>query len=263
MSFSRIVRIAATGSTNSDVMAALSTHPAQWPHLAVLVAQEQRAGRGRSGNTWSTPAGQALTCTVVLRPDDAAAPHPLTWLPLLTGLAVRRALAPWVTAGLKWPNDVVGQGVNPAPGWGWGSKLAGILSELHPSGAVVVGVGINCLQRAEDLPVAWAGSIAGELAAGRGTPGPHPEPTPERVLAGLGTALAELWQWEPDQVRDAYETACVTVGHQVRALVPGGAEVTGRAVAIAPDGALEIHTDAGSRLIAAGEVRSVRPQPGT
>ena len=47
MGFTRIVEVAATGSTNTDLMAALTTE--EWPHLGVLVARRQTAGRGRAG----------------------------------------------------------------------------------------------------------------------------------------------------------------------------------------------------------------------
>lgn len=260
MVFSRIVRTSSTGSTNADVLAGLTSTPDAWPHLSVLVAAAQTAGRGRAGHTWTTPPGRALTCTVVLRPDDAAA-RPVTWLPLLAGLAVRQAIAPWVPAGLKWPNDVVGKDVNPAPGWGWGSKLAGILSELHPSGAVAVGIGVNCLQPPGELPVPWAGSLAGELAAGRGAPGAdgRPEPTPEAVLGRLGEAFAEFWELDQAALQRAYAAACVTLGQRVRAQLPDGGEIEGMATGVTPLGALELRGAAGPQVIVAAEVRAVRP----
>ena len=261
MPFSRIVRTSSTGSTTADVLAGLTSHPDAWPHLSVLVTESQTAGRGRAGHTWTTPPGQALTCTVVLRPDDDA-PRPLTWLPLLAGLAVQQAVAPWVTAGLKWPNDVVGQGVNPAPEWGWGSKLAGILSELHPTGAVAVGIGVNCLQTASELPVPWAGSLAAEIAAGRGAPGAHtqPQPTPDAVLARLGAALAGVWEWDQIRLEEEYAAACVTLGQHVRVQVPAGRQLEGVASGISPEGALELSGAQGVQVLTAGEVRAVRPQ---
>ena len=75
------------------------------------------------------------------------------WLPLLTGVAVVDALdeITGVTAGLKWPNDVlVGTG-----------KLAGILAEVAaPEPVVVVGLGLNVTMTAEEAPDPAATSLS-------------------------------------------------------------------------------------------------------
>ena len=56
-----------TGSTN-DVAATLATEGA--PEGAVVVADAQTRGRGRSGHTWFSPPGAGLYVSVVLRPAD-------------------------------------------------------------------------------------------------------------------------------------------------------------------------------------------------
>lgn len=129
-----------TGSTNADLLEAARAGAAEG---LVLVAEEQTAGRGRLGRTWSAPAGAALTFSVLLRPAGVP-PTRLGWLPLLTGVAVAAAVRAetGVPASLKWPNDVlVGE-----------RKLAGILAEAH-SDAVVVGVGLNVTLSRAELPV--------------------------------------------------------------------------------------------------------------
>ena len=134
--FSRLVTVRVTGSTNDDLRVALSGPDGRvdpeaarsWPHLSALRARAQTAGRGRAGRTWETPSSGALTVSVVLRPLVPAAR--LEWLPLLTGLAVQRALAPRLEGAgqrvrTKWPNDVVALpeetstcAVADVPGWG-------------------------------------------------------------------------------------------------------------------------------------------------
>lgn len=107
-----------TGSTQDDLRADLTgSAAASWPHFSALHALGQSAGRGRSGNTWTTPPTGALTVSVVLRPLVPA--DRLAWLPLLAGLAVRDALAPLVDARdwqlrTKWPNDVIAVPAGPA-----------------------------------------------------------------------------------------------------------------------------------------------------
>lgn len=111
------------------------------PEGATVATDLQTQGRGRLGRTWEAPAGRALLFSVLLRP----APPMVLWpeLSLVAGEAVARALhaETGVAAALSHPNDVVVEG----------RKLAGILPEASP-GRVVLGIGVNANQAAEELP---------------------------------------------------------------------------------------------------------------
>ncbi|HEX4474972.1 MAG TPA: biotin--[acetyl-CoA-carboxylase] ligase [Polyangiaceae bacterium] len=161
-----------TGSTNDDAFEAAKNGAAEG---ALFVAEEQTAGRGRRGRSWTSPAGENLTFSLLLRPELPA--DRVSAVSLLVGLAVRAAAARRVpeSVGLKWPNDVV---VGPR-------KLAGILVESRVTGArvdaVVVGVGLNVHFR--ELPDELRG-IATSLAA-------LGDPLPDREAA-LADVLAEL-----------------------------------------------------------------------
>jgi BirA family biotin operon repressor/biotin-[acetyl-CoA-carboxylase] ligase len=115
--------------------------PADAPEGALVVAEEQTAGRGRLGRRWLAPAGTSLLCSLQLRP--AVAPE---HLPELTGVA-SHACAEAIAAltklepELKFPNDVLVAG----------RKVAGILAEAREE-RVVLGVGVNVNVTAEDLP---------------------------------------------------------------------------------------------------------------
>src|SRR5690349_2717393 len=118
----RLQVVETTGSTNADVVAAVVEDPERWPHLAVLLTNDQRAGRGRLDRSWTTPAGTALAVSVVVRvpglPVEARG-----WIPLIAGAAMTRALAEQLygtghAARLKWPNDVLLDG----------GKICGILA---------------------------------------------------------------------------------------------------------------------------------------
>src|SRR5919198_1301757 len=111
------------------------------PEGAVVVADEQTEGRGRLGRQWLAPAGTSLLVSVLLRPK--VEPARLPELSLVVGHACAETIA--AVAGLatevKFPNDVlVG-----------GRKVAGILAEAT-EGRVVLGIGVNVLQRAGQLP---------------------------------------------------------------------------------------------------------------
>jgi len=112
------------------------------PHGTVVTAEEQTAGRGRQGRTWTAPPGKALLYSAVLRPLDER--HLL--LPLAVPLAVCEAaeqLAPEVECRIKWPNDI----------WVEERKLAGVLIEAKPQdGWAVIGVGLNLTISPDEFP---------------------------------------------------------------------------------------------------------------
>jgi BirA family transcriptional regulator, biotin operon repressor / biotin---[acetyl-CoA-carboxylase] ligase len=111
------------------------------PEGATVATDHQTAGRGRLGRVWEDAPGRALLLSVLLRPP---APMPL-WpqLSLVAGEAIATALRAetGVDATLRHPNDVVVGG----------RKLVGVLAEAG-SGRVVLGIGVNVNQSADELP---------------------------------------------------------------------------------------------------------------
>lgn len=220
------------------------------PAGAVLVADHQTAGRGRLDRAWLTPAGSALTFSVLLAPDRVPAAR-WPWLPLLVGIAVAEGVrrVAEVDCTLKWPNDVlVGD-----------RKLAGILVERveRAAGAVaVIGVGLNVSLTEDELPVPTATSLAVEGAA-----------TIDRtvVLREVLRSLEALFlQWQADGgdpklgLVDSYVRRCSTLGREVRVELPAGERLLGTATGIDTDGRLEVRTTEGRRMLGAGDVVHVR-----
>jgi BirA family biotin operon repressor/biotin-[acetyl-CoA-carboxylase] ligase len=212
----------------------------------VVATEHQTAGRGRLDRGWVTPPRSALTFSVLLRPRVDA--HRWPWLPLVTGYAVREALAGvGVGAELKWPNDVLVAD----------RKLAGILLERVESDAgpaAVVGIGLNTGLTAEELPVPTATSVLLET-------GEPPDRT--GLLAALLRALhQEYVGWQRDDgtgFGDRYRQACGTLDREVRVVLPAADPVTGRATGIDDDGRLLVDTGSGVAAVAAGDVVHVRP----
>lgn len=230
-----------TGSTNADLLEAARAGAAAG---LVLVAEEQTAGRGRLGRTWSAPPGAGLIFSVLLRPSDVP-PTRLGWLPLLTGVAVATAVRDQtgVQASLKWPNDVlVGE-----------RKLAGILAEAHGD-AVVVGTGLNVTLSQPELPVPTATSLRLENADSTDRAA-----LLTAILTGLGHRY-QAWRADPDAggLRADYLRWCATIGREVRVELPGGAVLTGTAVDVDDAGRLVVRTPAGLVPVGAGDVVHVR-----
>jgi BirA family transcriptional regulator, biotin operon repressor / biotin---[acetyl-CoA-carboxylase] ligase len=107
---------------------------------AVAVCDEQTAGRGRLGRSWTAPPGTAILASVLLEPPAERA---VAELSLVGGLAAAEAIeaATGLAAQIKWPNDVL---VNRR-------KVAGVLAEAA-EGTVVLGLGVNVSQNREQLP---------------------------------------------------------------------------------------------------------------
>lgn len=236
-----------TGSTNADLVASAARGA---PHGTVLVADVQRAGRGRLGRSWVAPPGTALLFSVLLRPDRVPAAR-RGWIGAVLGVAIVTALRDTVgvAADLKWPNDVlVGN-----------RKLAGILAELSGD-ALIVGAGINVSVAPADLPRVDATSL---LSAGADPARCDRADLLAAILANLA-GLIDRWQAaggdvDASGVRADYLARCATISRLVTVHLPGGASMTGRAVDVAPDGAIVI--DGGGALcrFAAGDVQHLRP----
>lgn len=233
--------VPSTGSTNADLMARLAAGDAG--PGSVIAAGEQVAGRGRQGRDWQSPAGTTLSFSVVLTPPTEHA----GFLPALTSLAVARAIRGLsdVSADLKWPNDVMVDG----------GKVAGILAEAG-AGGVVVGCGINVSVPEADLPVPTATSLA--------LHGAHVDRA-RLLVTALEQIHAAYGLWEEagysavgSGLLDAYRSACVTIGEQVRVTLPDGATLSGRATEIDEDGRLVLAGDAGTRTLTVGDVEHVR-----
>ncbi|UCF19846.1 MAG: biotin--[acetyl-CoA-carboxylase] ligase, partial [Gemmatimonadota bacterium] len=74
---------------------------------ALVLADEQSAGRGLRTRRWYSPRGSGLYLSLVLRPTGAA--NPLL-VPLLAGLGIAQAVERLIglpRVALKWPNDVI------------------------------------------------------------------------------------------------------------------------------------------------------------
>ncbi|MGC9495273.1 biotin--[acetyl-CoA-carboxylase] ligase [Streptomyces sp. WG7] len=241
-----------TGSTNSDLVARAAE--GKQAEGVVLVAEEQTAARGRLDRQWTAPARSGLFFSVLLRPAEVPVAR-WGWLPLLTGVAVATALsrAAGVDTALKWPNDLlvtVGDEER---------KAGGILAERAGDDGVVIGVGINVSLRADELPVARAGSLAlaGAVSTDR-----------DPLLRGVLRSLEDWYgRWRAaggdpaaSGLQETYAAGCATLGRVVRAELPGERSLVGEAVAVDGDGRLVLATEAGvQEPVGAGDIVHLRP----
>lgn len=250
----RLDYVEETGSTNSDLVASAASHP----DFSALVAGFQTAGRGRAtGRQWIAPAGSSLAVSVLLKPAESSggkfAVTAFGWLPLLAGLAMARAVGQFIPAenvSVKWPNDVLVSE----------KKISGILSELLPDlSGVVIGAGLNVLQKPDQLPIETATSMAIEGATGISL---------DHVLAAYLGELRALYarfieaggDSERSGLRAEVAERCGSVGRRVRAMMPGEQEITGTAVGLDETGRILIQPDGARELFAvsAGDIVHLR-----
>ena len=245
--FADVRYVRETASTNDDATALLGDARASG---ATLVAEFQRAGRGRkAGRRWISPAGSALTFTTIL--PDAIAAAALWAVPFWTALAV----ADGVEAGcgvrldLRWPNDL---DLGPR-------KAGGILCVSRVAGAeafVGCGIGLNvgrppdAAAAAIDPPPAYLSDAA-----------PHPER--EAVLAGILGAMDALTDLlnRPADVARAWEERAGLRGRAYRLrLDADGSIVAGTALRLGPEGGLVLSAGGRERVVHLADARVVEPE---
>ena len=214
------------------------------PHGSLSLCEKQTAGRGRMDRSWSSPEGQGVWLSVLLRPRLTPDKAPLITFccALAMAQAVREVtgLAPQI----KWPNDLVLGG----------KKLCGILLEMGFDAQgyyVVAGTGLNVR----------AGAYPPELAH-QATSLEEQGDVPDRgrliaaYLAALEDALAAVEKEGFAGIAEDFRRTCITLGSQVNVL---GTEesFTGTAEDIDGAGALLVRTESEIRRVLAGDV-SVR-----
>lgn len=216
------------------------------PEGALVVAAEQRQGRGRRGRSWDTPAGKGLALSLVLRPPEGR----YRALGMIGGLAVVSALEAYqLRPAIKWPNDVLLGG----------RKLCGVLAEASWSGQqleyVVLGIGINL------LPAARSGAYAFPATSLREhlPDAPDPNRVALQVLEGL-----ERWYvgYLEHAVHPEWEDHLAFRGELIELTVDRSAFEAHSAVrllGLTPQGGLRLERSDGTRFEIDNGGTSLRP----
>lgn len=229
----RLLSLEEVDSTNAEAMrhAAAGEAGPLW-----VWAESQRAGRGRSGRTWTSVPGNLYASLLIPLECSSDASHHLS---LLAGVAVFdaiRAAAAEQARGLeglrlKWPNDVlIGR-----------AKLAGTLPECTslPRRIAVIGIGINLAGHPSNL----AGETTHLAAHG-------PQVSPAVALGHVAAAMANwLKRWSNGRgfpaVRGAWLERAGPPGEPIT-VNTGRERISGRFIGIDPEGALLLREEGGA-----------------
>lgn len=206
---------------------------------AVACAEYQTAGRGRQGRRWLSPRGSSILLSVLLTESEKS-PR-LVHAALHAALATAEAIEAETTcrAELRWPNDVVIGG----------RKVAGVLAESKPRArdvtrrAVVVGVGLNCLQQRGHFGPGLS-DIATSLEIECSQPVDRPA-LARRLVERLDCHFSgAACDW--DDLRAAWTAHCDDLGARVT-LEENSQRFTGTVLEIADNGDLLVQLDSGGR----------------
>lgn len=239
----RVDRLAVVDSTNAEALrrAQAGERGPLW-----IMADAQSSGRGRSGRSWSSEAGNLHASLLI----TLALPQPKAYqLALVAGVAVFDALGAVLRPlppglRLKWPNDILIDG----------EKAGGILIESSTGAAglsAVIGIGINvgAAPAGLDRPATY-------LAA-RGDC-PEPRALLDAIAEAMGAWLAA---WDEGRgfaaVREAWLNRAHPIGERM-GINTGSEQVSGAFLGLDPEGALLLDTEGGIRRFTYGDVSLAR-----
>ena len=227
----KMVMVFSSTSSTNDIAAEYAKNKDN-DGLAIF-AEEQTKGRGRAGNKWLTGKADSLICSIVL----IGCKLNLELLSLTCAVAVADAIDKIGRhhAKIKWPNDVL---IN-------GKKIAGILleSKTHKgTNACVIGIGINCHQNRESLPVelqqtATSIDIEGKTTSDRIS-------LAKRLLTSLDHWL-DIAEKDSRKAIDQWNKLSIQSGHRVT-VVFNRRKFTGNCIGIDPEKGLILQLDKGA-----------------
>ncbi len=206
------------------------------PVPAVILAEEQTAGRGRRGHTFFSP-DSGFYYTYIYRPEDEE--KAIRYATICTAVAAAEAVKQWCgeQVSVKWVNDLFYRK----------RKVAGILCEAPrtPEGelsGIVIGIGINCFR--QEFPEELR-EIAGTLELDEGD---------RSVLAGILTNRLAYWlDHIGEELLDAYRKYSLILGKQV-SFQRDGTVYTGTAAEINEEGNLIVECGDTQYLLNSGEI---------
>jgi BirA family biotin operon repressor/biotin-[acetyl-CoA-carboxylase] ligase len=209
-----------------------------------VIAREQTLGRGRQGRFWSSPPGEGLYLSLVLRPQIKPADSTILTLAAAVGVAETFGLDFDAPADIKWPNDVLVSG----------RKICGILVESAIQNDrlqyAVMGIGVNIAQAGfpDDIGISATSLL---LETGRRIePEDFAPPMLERLERWYLAAINH-----PDQVIERWEQlSSYARGRRVGVQSAEGT-IEGTTRGLTSRGALILEMDNGeTREIVSGEV---------
>lgn len=240
-------------STNLEAKRIL--HSQTIPRLpALLIAEHQTAGRGRSDHQWWSPPGCLMFTLALAGTEFQVSPENMGQLALVTGVAIADSLdrilgcPPQNRTQLKWPNDLYLKG----------RKCGGILIESAGRNDWLVGVGINV-----DIDWAEAPQHLRDSATALRDHLPNPAgvvgsliSTEEVLVEILQDLRSHIQQWNFGSQAwfPQWQDRCILTGKIVEAIAADDRPVKGTCAGIEASGALILLTEQGKQRFTSGQI---------
>ena len=213
----------------------------------VIFAEEQTAGRGRTGSQWLSGRADSILCSIILTDSRVSA----ELLSLTCAVAVAETIGE--TGGshakIKWPNDIM---LN-------GKKVAGILLESKVDkgcNTFIIGIGINCHQKKDSFSV--------QIQPNATSLDAESNSVSDRILL-TKRLLTSIDQWletaekNGEKVIDQWRELSIQLGHRMTLLF-NGASFTGHCIGIDPEEGLILQLDTGGvRMFNAAHTAVAKP----
>lgn len=223
-----------TSSTNTD---ALTWATKGAPDESLVLSDSQSQGRGRFERRWFTPAGSALACSFIFRPQPTEIPN-LALFTAIGALAVCHMVENFTSEqpSIKWPNDVLIHS----------KKVAGILTETawqdNQPVALVLGIGVNILPASvpKDAPLLYPSACLQDYC---------PEPVSRlSALRSLAKALLELRPLMSNKTSliQAWNNRLAFIGQRVKFIRVGLVPLQGVFLGIDDEGSALLQLDDGN-----------------
>jgi BirA family biotin operon repressor/biotin-[acetyl-CoA-carboxylase] ligase len=226
-----------------------STNDVCWEHLDqvgaaadgfVVLADYQTAGRGRFARHWlAARASSVLLSAVIIQPQE---PLLVPRLSLIAGIAACTAARHVSDAPihLRWPNDLICQR----------KKVGGVLVESRSLEAgriaLVIGIGINCLQQPGHFP-----AVVRPKAASLDMVSTHAisrEDLAVALIRQLDRWLAAPTLAAAESVGAEWQKLAEPLGQRV-CLIHAGQRLYGTTIELDPTGGLLVQLESGGRRI--------------
>ncbi len=202
----------------------------------VVIADEQKKGKGRLGREWYSPIGTSIYMSIILKPKIP--PQQAPQLTLLAAVGVVQGIkrATGLDCDIKWPNDVL---IN-------GKKVVGILTEMQSEPdavhSVIIGIGINVNQSSEQFPSAIR-DIATSLAVES-----KKDQNRSEIIRCIFQEIEKLYnlylEFGFSVIKPLWESYAVSLGRQIKARTVNNVLV-GLAKGITDEGVLLLEDDFG------------------
>ncbi|MEH7109315.1 biotin--[acetyl-CoA-carboxylase] ligase [Bacillus sp. JJ1764] len=207
------------------------------PEGTVVIAEEQKSGKGRMNRKWHSPKYTGIWMSLILRPNIQLIKAPQ--LTLLTAVAIVQAIeeTTGIVPEIKWPNDLL---VN-------GKKITGILTELQAEAdrihSIIIGMGINVNQKKEDFPEDIQ-KIASSLYIEKGE-----TVSRANLIRNICKHFEKLYIIYLNQgflpIKILWESYAVSIGRTIRARTITNV-IEGKALGITDEGVLKLEDSSGT-----------------